>query len=45
MMSGLNASSGSGSGDRRKLWKVVIVSVVAIICAVLGLDASEILVM
>lgn len=44
-MSGMNGSSGSGSGDRRKLWKVVIVSVVAIICAVLGLDASEILVM
>lgn len=45
MMSSTESVSGSGSGDRKKLWKVVIVSVVAIICAVLGLDASEILVM
>lgn len=36
--------STSGGGDRKRVLKVVIVSIVAIICAIFGIDASEILV-
>lgn len=44
MMASTECVSGSGPGDRKKLLKIVIVSIVAIACAVLGIDASEILV-
>lgn len=44
MMDSTVSVSGSGSGDRKRILKVVIVSIVAIICAVFGLDASDILV-
>lgn len=43
-MDSTESVSGSGPGSRKGILKVVIVSVVAIICAVLGLDATEILV-
>lgn len=44
MMDSTTSVSGSGPGDRKKLLKVIIVSIVAIACAILGIDASEILV-